>query len=62
MPLQVMTTGFLVLGLVLTVYCVVRLALRYRVVARDLAAYEDGREAQVKETEGPDRPAQRTAG
>jgi len=36
MCLQVITTGIIVLGLVLTLYCVVRLGVSYRVVGRYL--------------------------
>jgi hypothetical protein len=36
MYLQVITTGIIVLGLVLTLYCVVRLRVSYRVVGHYL--------------------------
>ena len=53
MPLQVLTTGFIVLGLLLTVYCVVRLAVRYRVVARDLETYEGGLRSREEQDRSP---------
>ncbi|MBN1640144.1 MAG: hypothetical protein JXA09_02820 [Anaerolineae bacterium] len=57
MLLEVLSTGVIVLGLALTVYCVVRLSLRYRIVARDLAAYRNGRKLPAENEQDCEAPS-----
>jgi hypothetical protein len=53
MFLEFIATGIIVFGLVLTCYCLVRLSVSYRVVARYLDEHEPDQEPKDTDTSEP---------